>query len=114
MAHPHSAQSGRRGEERAAAFLEAHGYRILAQNLRGPDGEIDLVCLNGVSLVVVEVKSRNGSSFGSALGAVDARKRSKLRRLAADYAQIVAPNAKIRFDVVTLNGERVTLHENAF
>jgi putative endonuclease len=105
---------GRAGEDRAAAFLAAHGYRILARNVRVPGGEIDALCLDGSTLVVVEVKRRDSGSYGSALGAVDRRKRATLRRIAADYAQIVAPTAKIRFDVVTLDGNCPRLHRNAF
>ncbi len=105
---------GRDGEDRAAAFLEERGYRVVARNVRLPGGELDAVCLDGSTLVVVEVKRRDTGACGSALGAVDARKRATLRRLAADYAQVVAPRAKIRFDVVTLDGNRLRLHRNAF
>jgi putative endonuclease len=105
---------GRIGEDRASSFLKASGFRVLARNVRVPGGEIDAVCLDGPTLVIVEVKCRDSTTFGSALRAVDARKRATLRRIAADYAQIVAPSAKIRFDVVTLEGERLSLHRNAF
>jgi putative endonuclease len=107
-------EKGRDGEDLAAAFLIAAGYRVLARNVRVPGGEIDAVCLDGATLVVVEVKRRDSSAFGTPLGAVGARKRATLRRIAADYAQIVAPSAKIRFDVVTLDGNRPRLHRNAF
>lgn len=109
-----SAGKGRAGEDMAAAFLTAAGYRVLRRNLRLPGGEIDALCLDGTTLVVVEVKRRDTATFGSALAAVDARKRATLRRIAADYAQIVAPSAKIRFDVVTIDGNRPRLHRNAF
>ncbi|MGA8534037.1 MAG: YraN family protein [Candidatus Tumulicola sp.] len=105
---------GRAGEDRAAAFLQAHGYRVVARNVRVPGGEIDAVCLDGSTLVIVEVKRRDSLRFGSALAAVGARKRATLRRIAADYAQIVAPSAKLRFDVVAVNGDRLSLHRNAF
>ena len=105
---------GRAGEDRAAAFLATLGYRVLARNVRVPGGEVDVVALDGGFLVFVEVKRRDGTSFGGALGAVNARKRATLRRIAADYAQIVAPRAKIRFDVVALDGNRLRLHRNAF
>ncbi len=105
---------GRAGEHLAGAFLERSGYRIVQKNVRLPGGEIDLICRDGDVLVFVEVKARSTGRFGSALGAVDARKRTTLRRLAADYVQIVAPNAHIRFDVVAVDGDRLTLHRNAF
>jgi putative endonuclease len=107
-------EKGSVGEDVAAAYLIARGYRVLERNVRIPGGEIDLVCLDGATLVFVEVKSRGKMGFGSALHAVDARKRAVLRRLAADYAQIVAPNARYRFDIVALDGERIILHRNAF
>jgi putative endonuclease len=111
---PNNHEKGRWGEDRASSFLAARGYRILARNVRLPGGEIDAICLDGPTLVIVEVKRRDSRTFGSALGAVDARKRATLRRIAADYAQIVAPRAKIRFDVVTLDGRHLSLHRNAF
>ena len=112
---PHSAsEKGGAGEEAAAALLRARGYRVLERNVRLPGGEIDLVCLDGATLVFVEVKSRGAAGFGPALRAVDARKRAVLRRIAADYAQIVAPSARFRFDIVALDGERIVLHRNAF
>jgi putative endonuclease len=107
-------EKGRLGEDRASEFLNACGYRVLARNVRVPGGEIDAVCLDGPTLVIVEVKRRDSRTFGSALRAVDARKRATLRRIAADYAQIVAPSATIRFDVVALDGQRLKLHRNAF
>lgn len=109
-----SSAKGRRGEDVAAAFLTAAGYRVLQRNVRLPGGEIDALCLDGSTLVVVEVKRRDTATFGSALGAVDARKRATLRRIAEEYAQIVAPTAKIRFDIVTIDGNRPSLHRNAF
>ncbi len=109
-----TSSKGRRGEDAAAAFLERHGYRILARNYRTPDGEADLICLEAGFLVIVEVKRRDRRTFGSALAAVDCRKQTKLRRIAADVGQIVAPGRRIRFDVVAIDGNRLALHRNAF
>jgi putative endonuclease len=105
---------GREGELQAEAFLVSRGYRILERNVRVPGGEIDLVCLDQATLVFVEVKRRDVARFGSALSGVDARKRKRLRAAAADYAQVLAPRARVRFDVVALDGKRMTLHRNAF
>ncbi|HLX25575.1 MAG TPA: YraN family protein [Candidatus Cybelea sp.] len=105
---------GRLGEDCASRFLASCGYCVVARNVRVPGGEIDAVCLDGDALVIVEVKRRDSRKFGSALAAVDARKRARLRAAAADYAQVVAPSAKLRFDVVTIDGGRLALHRNAF
>lgn len=111
---PSTTERGRGAEERAIEFLEARGYRVVQRNVHVPGGEIDAVCLDGAIVVFVEIKSRATARFGSALDAVDSRKRGRLRRIAADYAQIVAPQAKTRFDVVAIDGERMSLHRNAF
>lgn len=105
---------GRAGEDRAAAFLESSGYRVVQRNVRIPGGEIDLVCSHDATIVFVEVKRRDSRSFGSALSSVNAGKRRTLRKIAADYVQIVAPGSHFRFDVVALDGERLTLHQNVF
>jgi putative endonuclease len=110
----HTSWKGRQGEDAAARFLSSLGYRIVARNVRLPGGEIDLVAVDAGTLVFVEVKRRQGRSFGSALSAVDAAKRRRLRGLAADYAQIVAPRARIRFDIVSIDGNRLAVHRNAF
>jgi putative endonuclease len=108
------AERGRAGEDAAVALLEANGYRIVARNVRLPGGEIDVIAREGDVVVFVEVKARAGSSFGSALSAVDARKRATLRALASDWLQIAAPRACARFDVVTFDRGRARLHRGAF
>ncbi|MGA9340640.1 MAG: YraN family protein, partial [Pseudolabrys sp.] len=45
-------------ESRAAAFLIAKGFRILARRWRSPVGEIDIVARRRQLLVFVEVKAR--------------------------------------------------------
>lgn len=48
---------GRLSEERAAASLRRRGRRILARNHRCREGEADIICLDGRTLVAVEVKT---------------------------------------------------------
>ncbi|MDQ6826374.1 MAG: YraN family protein, partial [Candidatus Eremiobacteraeota bacterium] len=94
--------------------LQQNGYKIVRRNVRVPGGEIDLICTDSNTIVFVEVKTRSGRRFGSAISSVDSKKRAKLRALAADYLQIMAPMARARFDVVALDGRRISLHRNAF
>jgi putative endonuclease len=88
--------------------------RIVRRNLRGPGGEIDIVALDGKTIVFVEVKVRQTRSYGSAIGAVDARKRARIRAVAADYLQFFAPDARARFDVLTIERGALVLHRGAF
>lgn len=105
---------GRDGEDEAARFLRGLGFEVLERNLRGPSGEIDIVARDGATLVFIEVKARRSRAYGSALGAVDARKRRRLRAAAADFLQFVAPEAKARFDVLTIDRTGPRLYRDAF
>src|SRR5215468_942570 len=51
-------RTGISAESRAAAFLMAKGYRILAKRFRTPFGEIDLVAKKRDLLAFIEVKAR--------------------------------------------------------
>jgi putative endonuclease len=105
---------GRDGEDAAARYLLGLGFAILKRNLRGPSGEIDIVAREGETFVFIEVKARRSRTYGSALGAVNAAKRRRLRAAAADFLQFVAPEATARFDVLTFDGTTLRLHRNAF
>ena len=106
--------AGRAGEAAAADYLATLGFRIERRNLRTPDGEIDIVARDGDTIVFVEVKARATRTYGNALGAVDARKRRRIRAVAEDYLQYFEPEAKVRFDVVTIEGGAIRLHRGAF
>lgn len=95
---------GRYGENVAARYLTDEGWEVVDRNWRGPSGEIDIVALHGTELVVVEVKTRTGSSFGHPAEAVTAVKLSRLRRLAGQWldAHDLRPQS-IRIDVIAVH-----------
>lgn len=113
-----SSTTGRDGEEVAVRFLKAHGYVILERNCRLPGGELDIIAQDGGCLVVVEVKTRRGSQFGSPFEAVDARKQWRLAAAALEYMAARNLDMPLRFDVVAVfagkNACRVELLQNAF
>ncbi len=106
--------SGRKGERIAAWYLRLKGWRILAERVRTPAGEIDLVARRGNLIAFVEVKTR--SSAGELDFAIDAR---RLARVAA-AAEILIPRfatagEDIRIDVVLIApGTRPRHIENAW
>jgi putative endonuclease len=104
----------RSGEDAAVALLVERGYQIIGRNVRLPGGEIDVVARDGETIVFVEVKARQSHRYGSALGAVDARKRRTLRKIAAEWMQLFAPRAYARFDVVASDGARLAHYRDAF
>jgi putative endonuclease len=92
---------GRRGEAVAEAFLRARGYRIVARNYRCRAGEIDLVALDGPTVVFVEVRSRRGDAAGTPLESVVSRKQARVARVAEQFAQTRGWGERdARFDVV--------------
>jgi putative endonuclease len=97
---------GRRAEALVAERLEQACWRIVDRNVRLPSGELDIVALDGGTLVFVEVKAgRVGATVGPELPAhaVGRRKQLKLRRLAREWiAEGRGPSgvAGYRFDVV--------------
>ncbi|MGX9900601.1 YraN family protein [Arthrobacter sp. SA17] len=78
---------GRRGEDLAACYLELQGMRIVDRNWRCTEGEIDIVALDGDSLVVAEVKTRTSLSYGHPFEAVGVSKLARLHRLAAAWCR---------------------------
>ena len=78
---------GRRGEELAAEYLEAQGMRIVDRNWRCPEGEIDIVALDGDALVIAEVKTRRSLAYGYPFEAVGVEKLARLHRLASAWCR---------------------------
>ncbi len=97
---------GRRAEQLVALRLERSGWRLVGRNVRLPSGELDIVALDGTTLVFVEVKAgRAGATLGPErpAHAVGRRKRLKLRVLAREWiAERRGPSgvSGYRFDVV--------------
>ncbi|MGA6949004.1 MAG: YraN family protein [Solirubrobacterales bacterium] len=97
---------GRRAERLVAMRLELAGWRLVGRNVRLPSGELDIVALDGSTLVFVEVKAgRAGATVGPEhpAHAVGRRKQLKLRRLAREWiAERRGPSgvSGYRFDVV--------------
>lgn len=99
-------RTGRIAEQIVAERLRAAGWAIVERNARTRHGELDIVALDGRTLVFVEVKAaRQGSRFGPErpILAVDWRKQQKVRRLATAWMaerRRVPPYDEIRFDAV--------------
>ncbi len=91
---------GRLGERAAADLLRAKGFEVVGAGFLARRGELDLVCRRGRELVVVEVKTRSGDTFGSPLDAVGPRKRRALMAAAAEYRALAEWRGPVRFAVV--------------
>jgi putative endonuclease len=103
-------------ESRAAAYLQAQGYEIVARNFRCRTGEIDIIAREEEYLCFVEVKYRAGAGSGSPLEAVNAHKRRKILGVAKYYLMLhdLPIDTACRMDVVAIEGAEITLLRNAF
>jgi putative endonuclease len=99
---------GAAGESAAAEYLRKRGYRILESNVRCRLGELDLVALEGGTVVFVEVKSNRGGRYGAPEEMVTPAKQRRLTRLALWYLQRRGWLGRpARFDVVAVDWDRM-------
>jgi putative endonuclease len=103
-------RTGLSAESRAAAYLMAKGYRILARRFRTPHGEIDLVARRRSLLAFVEVKAR--ATLDEAAFAVTPRQ--QLRIINAAQAWLVAhpehAEFELRFDAILIAPRSLPRH----
>jgi len=97
---------GAQGEAKAAAFLEARGWTVLARNFRTKAGEVDLIARRGDQVAFVEVKSWRSVPRDELGRSIGPRKQARIARAArlflARRPDLV--DAHLRFDVVFLGG----------
>jgi putative endonuclease len=94
---------GKFGEDKAAVYLQKHGYRIVARNFKARYGEIDIICTKDNTLIFVEVKTRIGDRFGAPEESVTPRKLREVIRT-AQYFKLKYPGYPdaMRIDVIAI------------
>ena len=99
--------AGREAETYALRYLQQQGLQLIAQNWLCKRGELDLVMLDGDTVVFVEVRYRRHSAWGGALESVDLRKQQKLVLAAQLFLQNETrwADAACRFDVIAIEGD---------
>jgi putative endonuclease len=97
-------------ESRAAAFLIAKGFRILARRWRSPVGEIDIIARRRQLLVFVEVKARQ--NLDDAAWSVTDRQRTRIVAAAEAWLARQGDHGfqDMRFDAVLVAPGRVPRH----
>ncbi len=97
-------------ESRAAAYLIAKGFRILARRWRSPAGEIDIVARRRNLLVFVEVKAR--ATLDDAAYAVTDRQKQRIAGAAAIWLQANPGESErdMRFDAMLVAPGRIPVH----
>lgn len=98
-------RDGQFWENQASRYLRSRGLRVLEARYRCRFGELDLVCMDGESLVIVEVRARGRGSLVRAAETVDAGKRRKLIQTARHLLMTHPQWAELplRFDVIAID-----------
>ena len=101
---------GLSAESRAAAYLIAKGYRILAKRFRTPYGEIDLVARKRNLIAFVEVKAR--ASLDEAAYAVTPRQQQRIVNAAQAWLMAHPEHAEfeMRFDAMLIAPRSLPRH----
>lgn len=96
---------GHRAETRAAEYLSQEGLELIDRNVRAGRGEIDLIMMDGTTLVFVEVRARKTGAWVSAAESISSSKRQKVietaERLLAEKP--AWRRCSCRFDVVAVH-----------
>jgi putative endonuclease len=94
---------GRRSERAAAKYLRKLGWRIVGANVSDPLGEIDLLAVDGGTLVIVEVRSTSTSDPHLPAASVNYPKQKKLTEAAVRFlGRRGLLGINYRFDVLAL------------
>lgn len=108
-------ETGKMGEEMATRYLARKGYSIIARNWSNLGRkELDIVAIDGNTLVFVEVKTRSANPLVSALEAVNREKRHHMTLAATSFMRTFRLEMKARFDIITITGNELEHIENAF
>jgi putative endonuclease len=112
---------GRHFEAVAAGYLEDRGLVVLARGYRCRLGEIDLICREERTLVIVEVRARGSGAVARAAESIGPAKRGRIIRATRHFLMRRSEwaDAPIRFDVVAFDAidttePRVSWLRNAF
>ncbi len=110
--------AGHYGEQVAAEYIKRKGYRVLEQNYRVRQGEIDLIAQDGETLVFFEVKTWKTYGTDQIHYSIDRLKKKKILSIAKVYLQEHPEydGNSVRFDVILIQGEgnRIEHYPHAF
>ncbi|MBR1454090.1 MAG: YraN family protein [Lachnospiraceae bacterium] len=103
-------------EEKVAKYLEDNGYKIIERNFFTRIGEIDIVAQNDGYICFIEVKYREENALASGLYAVDKKKQKTIYNVAKIYMarNYIKEDTACRFDVVSVEGNKIEIIKNAF
>ncbi len=116
-----SRELGCRGETLAARYVKRRGMRVVARGQRLRPGELDIVAVDGETIVFIEVKTRRSEEAGHPSEAVDTNKQRRLTHLALAFLKghgLLEYRARFDVAAITWPADRgkpvIEYYENAF
>lgn len=105
---------GRAFEDRAAEYLVREGFTMLTRRFAARGGEIDLVALEGETLVFVEVKARRNGRYTPEEALTTQKMERTLAASEVYLARYDGPEREIRYDLVAIDDDGVRHYRSAF
>jgi len=107
---------GRSGEAAAAFLLEDKGMQVLERNFRSRIGEIDIIALDGNTVVFTEVKTWSFYGIDALEYALDKKKQRKIIETSKYFLSLHRKYRymAIRYDVILVSREGITHLASAF
>jgi putative endonuclease len=107
---------GREGEAAAALFLEKKGFTIIERNFRYREGEVDLIAMEGETVVFVEVKAWSALGIEALEQSLDKKKQYRIIETAKYFlsSHREYKYMAVRFDVVFVAPQGITHLASAF
>jgi len=98
---------GKEAEDLALNLLKKQGLHPITQNWHAKGGELDLVMLDGDTVVFIEVRYRKQAKYGSAIESINWRKQQRIIIAAQHFLvnNLKWQNYNCRFDVVIFDGK---------
>ena len=103
---------GKFGEETAVKLLKAKGCRILARNFRLKSGELDIVALDGTTIVFAEVKTLRENRFFRPRANLSFRQLKRNYNTGRLYLLLFGiPDCPCRYDLIEITVDRNKLRK---
>ena len=109
-------KKGKAGEEAAVFLLKEKGMQILERNFRSFRGEVDIIALDGETLVFTEVKTWSAYGIEALEYAMDKKKQHKIIETSKYFLSLHRKYRymTVRFDVVFVSPAGITHLASAF
>lgn len=111
-----NAETGIKGEIFAQKYIEGIGYKTIANNINYPNvGEIDIIAMDGQTMVFLEVRTRADNMFGHPFETVTKAKQRKIIAASRRYIMENKPKCMyFRYDIIAVIHDNIEHLQNAF